>query len=223
MKLDNVFYQEELNSVWREAMHLGTMQTLPKGYKWNPDPNVEHFSFLNKGSLRLSCYTATARERIVWHVGAGCIFREISYLHPEYLDFGLYSAIQMTLEPCEVCNFSGKLLHDPEFIKQYPHLMANMVHTLSFKTSSLLVQLVHSLRPNPEIMVANYLLKLSELAGSLRFAPHISQSDLALTLGLHRSTVCRVLQTFRNDGVIGTFTAKNLEIFNVDYLRNLKD
>lgn len=223
MKLNNVFYQEELNSVWREALHLGTMQMLPKGYKWNPDPNVEHFSFLNKGSLRLSCYTSTARERIIWHVGAGCIFREISYLHPQYLDFGLYSAIQTTLEPCEVYTFSGKILSDPDFIKQYPHLMANIVHTLSFKTSSLLVQLVHSLRPNPEIMVANYLLKLAEQANSLHFAPHISQSDLALTLGLHRSTVCRVLQTFRNDGAIGTFTAKNLEITNVDYLKNIKD
>lgn len=221
MKLDNVFYQEELNAVWREALHLGVMQMIPKGYKWNPDPNVEHFSFLHKGSIRLACYTATARERIVWHVGAGCIFREISFLHPEYLDFGLYSAIQTTLEPCEVYTFSGKLLKDPDFITQYPHLMANLVQTLSFKASSLLVQLVHSLRPNPEIMVANYLIKLAEQAHTNSFAPQISQSDLALTLGLHRSTICRVLQNFRNNGAIGSFTSKNLEIKNVEYLRNI--
>lgn len=220
----NTFYQNETNPEWRDVLQYGSLQVVPKGYNWDAKPDAETFSFLHKGTIRLFCYTASAHDRIIWEVGSGCIFREVGFLHRDISLIGLYSAVQIATTPCEVYNFSGKLLHDKEFISKYPHLFTSLLDSLSFKVGAVLTQLIHALKPKPEAMVAGYLLHLVKKFNNTVFAPLISQSDLALTLGLHRSTVCRVLQTFRNDGAIGVFTKKRLEIKDKAYLEQiLKD
>lgn len=217
----STFYQDETNPEWREALQYGSLQVVPKGYIWDSSPNIETFSFLHKGTIRLVCYTAMAHDRIIWEVNSGCIFREVGFLYRDISLLGLYSAVQVSITPCEVYNFSGKLLRDKEFITQYPHLFTSIIDSLSYKVGSVLTQLIHAVKPRPEAMVAGYLLHLMKKFNSMTFAPHISQSDLALTLGLHRSSVCRALQTFRTDGAIGAFTKKKLEIKDKSYLERM--
>ena len=48
-----------------------------------------------------------------------------------------------------------------------------------------------------------------------------SQSELALVLGLHRSTVCRIIRTLRDRGVLGHFTRCSLEILDREALAEL--
>ncbi len=221
MAQHNTFFQEETNPEWREVLEYGSLQVVPKGYIWDHKPDVETFSFLHKGTIRLMCYTASAHDRIIWEVNSGCIFREVGFLYRDLSLLGLYSAVQIAITPCEVYNFSGKLLRDKAFIVQYPHLITSMIDSLGHKVGAVLTQLIHAVKPRPEAMVAGYLLHLVHKFNSTTFAPQISQSDLALNLGLHRSSVCRTLQTFRNDGAIGAFTKKKLEILDKDYLEQV--
>ena len=51
--------------------------------------------------------------------------------------------------------------------------------------------------------------------------PGVSQSELALVLGLHRSTVCRIIRTLRDRGVLGHFTRCSLEILDREALAEL--
>ena len=51
--------------------------------------------------------------------------------------------------------------------------------------------------------------------------PGVSQSELALVLGLHRSTVCRIIRILRDRGVLGHFTRCSLEILDREALAEL--
>lgn len=216
-KLSLLFRLQETNTVWRKVLHLANHQTVPKGYSWHSDDEQDTFSFLDKGCIRLGCTTATARERIILIISGGCIFREVGLLH-----FApAYPPVLKTLEPCEVYHFPGSLLHDHAFIRQYPELLSNLVLSLGGKFGAAFSQLLEKTEPSPETMVSRYLLQLVEQFGASSFAPGLSQVDLALALGLHRSTVCRILRDLRAQGIIGTFTRNNLEILNPTQLQVL--
>ena len=58
-------------------------------------------------------------------------------------------------------------------------------------------------------------------AGPAWSTPACPQSELALVLGLHRSTVCRIIRTLRDRGVLGHFTRCSLEILDREALAEL--
>ncbi len=215
--MNNVFTLHNVNAPWREVLHLAHKQELPKGHVWHNSGDPASFSFLDKGTVRLYCHTFSSRERIVLQMGAGCLFREVALLYTGQR----YSMRQETLEQSTVYNFPAKLLQDMTFLTQHPILQSNIISTLGAKLGAVLSLLAESLKPSPEVMVCHYLLNFAQTPPHERHQQGISQGELALSLGLHRSTVCKVLRELREEGVIGKVNRQGIEVFNKQYLHNL--
>lgn len=215
---DPVFHIRDLNAQWRSVLHLGTRQKIPKGHLWDETHKSTSFSFLEKGRVRLLSFSGAGKERIVLYIYPGCIFRELLFMHvsPQH------PASLMALEPCEVINFPRKLLHDTAFAAEHPELMLNMIHSLAAKAGAFFSQITETAELAPMAQVCRYLYRLyeSRLAGDTTTAG-CSQSELALLLGLHRSTVCRIISELRTQGVLGAFTRHHLEILDPQTLSHL--
>ena len=184
-----VFRIRDLNSPWRSVLHLGQRQMVGKSYQWEDDPETSTFSFLEKGRVRLLNLSETGKERIVLYIEPGCLFREIVLLHVS----PSHPASLVALEPCEVYNFP--LLDDAEFVRRHPALMSNLVHSLGAKAGAFYSQITESVELDPQTQVCRYLHRLADERRTRVVNPGVSQSELALVLGLHRSTVCRIIRT----------------------------
>ncbi len=218
-KRNNVFTLHNANAVWRSIISMAHVQEVPKGYVWHNSGEQSTFSLLEKGTVRLYCHTFSSRERIILQMGAGCLFREVGLLYTGQR----YSIRQEALTPCVVYNFPAKLLQSDVFIKEHPELIINAINTVGAKLGAVLSLLAESLKPSPEVMVGHYLLNFAQTPPHQRAQQGISQGELALSLGLHRSTVCKVLRELRQEGVIGKVCRQRIEIFDVKYLQNLVD
>ncbi len=216
-KMNNVFLLHEANTPWRDVLHLAHAQKVPKGYIWGDGAAQNTFSFLESGAVRLCCHTFSSRERILLQIGSGCLFREVGLLYTGQR----YSTRQEALEPCLVYNFPANLLQSHDFIRSHPELITNITNTLGAKLGAMLSLLAESVKPNPEIMVGHYLLNFAQTPEHQRSQQGISQGELALSLGLHRSTVCRVLRELREGGVIGKVNRQCIQVFDITYLQNL--
>lgn len=212
---DPMFHIRELNAPWRQVAHLGTRQKVPKGYLWVDSPDNTTFSFLDRGEVRLLSLSEGGKERIVLYVHAGCLFREIVFMH----DSPLHPASLTAQEPCEVINFPRALLDDPAFGREYPALMSNLVHSLGAKAGAFFSQITERVEVPPQTQVCRYLHWLAE--SRREGAAGCSQSELALVLGLHRSTVCRIVSDLRDMGILGAFTRNTLEILDAEALARL--
>ena len=188
-----------------------------KSYQWEDDPETSTFSFLEKGRVRLLNLSETGKERIVLYIEPGCLFREILLLHVS----PSHPASLVALEPCEVYNFPRTLLDDAEFVRRHPALMSNLVHSLGAKAGAFYSQITESVELDPQTQVCRYLHRLADERRTRVVNPGVSQSELALVLGLHRSTVCRIIRTLRDRGVLGHFTRCSLEILDREALAEL--
>lgn len=211
-----VFTVRELNSPWREVLHLASRQVYPKSHHWIDDgQSADVFSFLHTGRVRLVNPVESGEERILLEVGQGCIFREVAAFHFSIRHPGNFVA----LEKCEVYNFPCGLLEDGSFIRAYPHLMSNLVRSLGVKAGAFFSQIVESSHLPPRAKVCRFLKRLADRnPDSLQFEPGVSQSEMAEALGLHRSTACRIIHELRDEGVIRSFSRRNLEILKPDAL-----
>ncbi|MFQ8888596.1 MAG: Crp/Fnr family transcriptional regulator, partial [Bilophila wadsworthia] len=151
------------------------------------------------------------------YIEPGCLFREIVLLHVS----PSHPASLVALEPCEVYNFPRTLLDDAEFVRRHPALMSNLVHSLGAKAGAFYSQITESVELDPQTQVCRYLHRLADERRTRVVNPGVSQSELALVLGLHRSTVCRIIRTLRDRGVLGHFTRCSLEILDREALAEL--
>ncbi len=218
-KRNNVFTLHNANTAWRSILSLAHVQEVPKGYVWHNSGEQSTFSLLEKGTVRLYCHSHSSRERILLQMGEGCLFREVGLLYTGQR----YSIRQEALTDCIVYNFPAKLLQSDVFIKEHPELIINVISTVGAKLGAVLSLLAESLKPSPEVMVGHYLLTFAQTPPQQRMQQGISQGELALSLGLHRSTVCKVLRELRQEGVIGKVCRQQIEVFNTEYLQNLVD
>lgn len=213
---NNIISIRELNSVWRDVLHLGKYQTIPRGARWASLPPNDMFGFLGRGLLRLSSLGRDGHERIALYIEKGCIFNEQGCMSSAPLSTAAFFA----MEDCEVWFFPRNLLLDRKFAVEHPEQMMNLVQSLSQKTGAFFSQLDENFGLPLETSVCRYLYRAVEKeSGVVR--PHFSQTDLALALGLHRSTVCRILKDLRERGILGDFTKTKLEILDKDALHAL--
>lgn len=213
---NNVIAMHEQNSIWREVLSLGSHQRMDRGRRWMETSSEGSFSFLDKGLIRLSSLGENGNERIFLYIGSGCIFSELSCMHVAPHS----TASFLAMEDCDIYHFSSNLLTDENFTLNHPTLMMNLVQSLIQKAGAFFGQLDESAGLSPENLVCRYLFRLQEDDDG-GFRPKFSQSDLALALGLHRSTVCRILHDLRERGILGEFTRTKLEILDRKALQEL--
>ncbi len=214
------FKLKEANSIWRTILHLGTKQEIPKGNMFLANEDESIFSFIDKGCIRLECSSLEGKQRILQFMESGCIFREVSAnRQPVTKIYG--RAFFVATEDCTIYNFPADFLYESNFIKQYPELIANLLHTIKLKSASFFSLLAGSNEESLERVLCRYFSQLAANHSSDTFAPQISQADLALILGIHRSTLSRALKELRSAGIIGNFTRFKLEILDKQKLQEL--
>ncbi|MFI3270599.1 MAG: Crp/Fnr family transcriptional regulator [Pseudomonadota bacterium] len=209
------------NELWREVLHLAEKEDVPKGHMWKGDNRTSTFSFLANGAIYLHYHTLASQKRVLLQLGPSCLFREVEAFYTGQGHDVYQDVHQEALKPCTVYNFPANLLHDNDFIARYPHLVSNAMATMAEKMGAALQLLSETFKPSPEALVGQFLLDFVEIPPHARTRSGISQGDLAATLGIHRSTVCRVLKDFRNKGVIGNVNSKCIQVFNKEYLHSI--
>ncbi len=208
------FYLKEANSVWRKVLHLGICIKVEKGVLLSSN-EVDSFSFLHKGRIRLETVSLSGKPRTGFYVEEGSLFGEAGSVH-----YGKNSGVFYTLEQCTIYKFPNTLLEDETFICKYPELIANIIYTFKQKLNIFFSSLSESNEASPDLSVCRYLESFAVKYGKNTFRPDISQTDLAQMLGLHRSTICRVLKDLREEEILGEFSRYKLEILNRELLQS---
>jgi len=193
--------------------------SFPRYYEF-PAAEAQRFYFLNRGSLRLSSLSSTGKERVIMYMEADNIFGEVVHLHESRVHCHSLRA----LEKIEVIGFPIGLLSDIDFCRHYPHLILNLVHSLGIKAGAFFCQISDVALLESHTQVCRMLYQIWKENGEPRvFDPGISQSDIADILGMHRSSLTRALRMLRDDGVIGVFSKKRLEVVNPQRLMELAE
>ncbi|GAB1410362.1 Crp/Fnr family transcriptional regulator [Desulfovibrionales bacterium] len=209
-RIGDCFSIRSLNLPWHEVLHLGQRQSILKGKQWNETDQNQQFSYLQHGHVQLITYSTSGSDRILLNIYSGCIFREVLHLNPS-----VHHPVRLVAKSdCVIVNFPMRLLRDKEFIATHPHLMSNLVQSLSIKAGAFSSQIFEE-ELRPSVLVCRHLFSLYQHGGANSMVnPNMSQSELALTLGLHRSTVSRVLKELRSADIVGRFTRCMLEVNN---------
>ncbi len=207
--LSSQYFLKEINSIWRSVLHLGRQTELPANTVL-PKENRQYFSFLDKGRIRLETFNMHGGIRFSKFFDSGCIIGET----PVFQNSDIIVCSLVTLEPCTIFHFPAKLLKDSDFIKEHPELVINLLESLTFKLATSYEIMADSNEPKPKQAICRFLDTLAQKNGKEIFAPLIKQEDLAFTLGFHRSTVCKIIQELRKEGILGVFNQKKLEILD---------
>lgn len=209
------------NKDWEEILHLAVRSEVPKG-SIIPAMKNSGFYYIKKGSVRLERLFASGDGQIALFFEEGSFFAEItSILYPRESaeESSTFFYVQ---EDSIFYKFPSCLLTDNNFIKKYPHLIVNMLRSLSYKSALLFCNGTLNIIHSPEERICRTLLYLSSDAhGALVFKPKMTQGELGMTLGIPRSTLCRCLARLREKGVLGSFTSNKVEIINLDALQKL--
>lgn len=213
-QIKNEFFLEDCNASWRSVLHLANKQIIPKSFTW-VEPNAKIFSFLDSGCVRLECLSFSGKQRIALFINQGCIFREVTILPFESGNkFRL-----VTTEESVIYNFPSSLLTDNNFIKAHPELISNLTFSLMEKTKILFSRLADDNEENIEKTVCFYIDKLADKYEGDADAPRISQSEFATAIGVHRSTLGKVLKKLRDENILGCFIRNRIEILDREKLK----
>lgn len=209
-----LFAIEGVNTIWEDFFPNAPRLCFPKNCEIS-DLKEHYFYLLTSGSVLLSCLAEDGQDRGVMLIGPGMLLGEVGKIH--FSDVHVVSL--RTRENCEVIQFPTAILDDDDFYVQHPKLAKNLVRSLAIKAGVFFVQLFDSGLVPVNVRVSRTIHRLWQENGKENtFCPAISQSEMAEMLGIHRSSLCRVINSLRNEGIIGVFTKSKLEIFDAEKL-----
>lgn len=199
------------NMPWREVLHMGTRFLFPKNH-CEPGEKVRGFYFITKGRVRLSYMEESGKEKCALYMGKNCIFNEIPALGGKHL----MSASFLCVEEVEAWRFDGELLSNVDFISNYPLQISNLLHSIAQKSGIFFLQSSEKTFSSSMQQLCTLLQELHENKDLF-----LSQSDIAALMGLHLTTVARLVRTLRDDGIVGKFTKNTFEVLDIGRLRQL--
>lgn len=208
------------NQIWSEVLHRAVRHVYPR---WHPllleGKAICDFYYLEQGRLRITYASKNGRERSMLVVERGSLFNEASAL----VGYDNPDSQYLCLEETVLWRFDGQLLSDPAFVRDYPHLIINLMHSLGGKTLAMHETLSYTGTGRTLVQLCRWLIRAAETHGSTTFRPGLTQQELADTLGVHRATLVRGVQSLREQGVLGAFTKASLVILDLQALRLLAD
>ena len=207
-----------LNTPWEEVLHLAVRYEVSKGNVIQLTREMEEdFYYLSQGSICLQILTSNGRENTSNHVHKGCLFNFVSaFVHDDEEDF-----LWLVLEDAVFWRFPGGLLHDEAFVRRYPHLIINIMRSMSLSITMFHTRLSRLAVSSTLCLVCQHIIGLANAADSLDFAPNVTQEEVANELGIHRGTLCAEIRYLKESGIIGAFCKKRLLILDIDRLYEL--
>jgi cyclic nucleotide-binding protein len=203
---------EGLNAPWLSVAPLGKSGRHAPGARL-PVRGCRFFYLILKGRITMTCLNGKGEEWGMFHAGPLCLVNELPAItqvdnHVSYACRGEVEAIR----------FESALLRDPAFYAQYPGLILNLMMTVNRKLSFFCCYSLDIVRDTAFERVCGLLARLTQGQGG-SFSIGLGQKELGTQIGLHPTSVSRVVRRLRKEGIIGAFTKRRLEILAPDALR----
>ena len=183
---------EGINAPWGEVLHLAVRSSYPKGHK-TLGSCLQGFYYIASGRVRLSYLNEDGEEYGKLILGEGCLFNET----PALAGTSWYTVFFCCLDAAEIWRFDASLLEDEAFLASHPHLAINLMRSIARKASIFFFHLARTHSTTSMCRLCDLLLQLSN--------PHqpdlcMSQSDVAAMMGLHQTTVARLIAVCEKKG-----------------------
>lgn len=166
--------------------------------------------------MRVSYVGSEGEERPILYAGPGTLLNVPSVIANDFSN-----SLAECVLPTEIAILDSGLITDPAFVKKYPELMINLVHSLCVHMVIHTQRLADDSLYGTLTQVCRVLREIS--SGREHCAPGLSQQELARLLGVHRATLTRAIFRLRGLGIIGKFTRNELEILDPHRLCKLAD
>lgn len=195
-----------LSRCWEKAQHFGSILHFRAGqdFSFLSDKRLTgKFAYIRKGCIYTFMMLPDQSSRLRLVVNEGSLLFE-AYTAAGGHEHELHHRPKLDTEL--VC-FDGKLLHDPEFHRAYPELIANVMHSTALKYIKFDALLSLAYKNSALEKVAWYLLKLSEeKGGKSKFVSRLSQNEIASLLTISQASMTRAIRKLKDDGIIEKFT-----------------
>lgn len=202
----------EINGDWENLKECGNLKNYKKGTMI--PAKADTFYLLKSGIIRAVVTTSEGQDWTLLFQEKGCIFNEMGALLG-----GLDQLYYFCQTDVSVYSFDGRILTEEKFYANNPDKVINLITTLAVKEAisySYTTELAHA---DAMGRVCQSLLALvHENQNQSVFSPDVTQAEIASMMGLHQTTVARVIKELRAQKVIGKFTKKCLEVLDQDRL-----
>lgn len=203
-----------LHEPWREVLHLGTHLVLHRSQYTHP-ATTDYFYFIASGRVRLTFVGYNGEEHVVLFFGAGCIFNETSVLTKEEASEASFRVLEKT----DVYRFPGYLLHDPDFISRYPHLLYCMLVGSAMKFARFNLATFETKQGTSMEKVCRFLRHLSRCHNNATCFPlDMTKKELASVLNIHRVSLFRCLQQLQQKGILLRFSRREIVLKSLEGL-----
>lgn len=209
-----------LNTPWARVLHLAERRCFRRNQLIDVAASgtaTPYFYYIVSGTVRLSYVGAGGEERTILYAGPGTLMNV-----PSVLAEDVENTMVVCTEDVDAAIFDAALLTDAAFAAAHPDLMLNLVHSLCIHL------VIHSQHLGDASLagslghVCRIFWEMSEkCGGKTRFSPDMTQQELAALLGIHRTTLTRILCRLRGMGVVARYTKRDLHILNPDRLAAL--
>jgi len=224
-----MFYQlpifENLCPSWEKVLHLGVREVFPKDSRiFFTEDLVDGLYFIVEGSIEINLHTIHGPEKVLFMVGKGCIFGEVSC----FIGGDAEDASARTRSDSVLYYFKKETI-ERIIAVQHPELMLELVQTVAYKARMFTELLTDELISNHFTRVCKmlvYLVRFREIRiepGQKRvvFQPDMTQHDIARLMGVHRVTVTKAIGELKHRGIIRQFSKKCLDITDFPELLRL--
>ena len=176
-----------------------------------------YFYYILSGTVRLAYVGANGEERTILYAGAGTLMNV-----PTIIAGDIKNTVVTCTERVEAAIFDAGLLTDRAFAAAHPDLLLNLIHSLCIHLvihsqhlgdASLVGTMGHVCRVFQEMS--------QKYGGRPRFSPDMTQQELAALLGIHRTTLTRILCRLKALNIIEKYTKNDLHILDMEALDRL--
>jgi len=216
---------ENLCPSWENVTHLGVRHTFPKGSQiiGLAEP-VNGVYFVKEGVVETLLYTSRGPEKVLYYVGSGCIFGEVSCFVA-----GENNEASVRARTDCIVHFFGRDLIEGVIASRHPHLLIELIRASAHKIRMYGVLLQDSMNSDNFMRVCKMLVYLvrfkgMETAGTRKqviIQPDLTQIDIARLLGIHRVTVTKSISRLKEMGILHRFSKRSLEIADLPALCRL--
>lgn len=216
---------ENLCPSWGAITELGVRHTFPKGSKIiGLEDAVDGIYYIEEGIVETPLYTSHGPEKVLFYLGPGCVFGEVSCFVPGESDEASVGA----RTDCVVF-FFGRNLLEGVIAHQHPHLLLELIRASAYKIRMYGVLLQDSLESDNFLRVCKMLVYLIRFKGvdlakappQVSIQPGLTQTDIARLMGVHRVTVTKAISRLKKLGILTHFSKKTLEIADFPALKRL--
>ncbi len=224
-----MFYQlpifENLCPSWEKVLQLGTREVFPRGSRiFFTEDLIDGLYYIVEGSIEINLHTVHGPEKVLFIVGKGCIFGEVSC----FIGGDAEEASAKTRSDSVLYYFKKETI-EQIIAPRFPDLMLELVKTVSYKARMFTELLTDELISNQFTRVCKmivYLVRFKEVrieAGQKHvvLTPNMTQHDIARLMGVHRVTVTKAISELKHRGIVKQFSKKCLDITDFPALLNL--